>query len=184
MSQIQIWPDQEPGWLRRVRELDDFAALVRDRTAAERAYWISVGVRELGSYAAVGRVLGISDARVGRIVQTYRPTPAFGGWPEAEEILSRLYARELAALPPQLGHVWRALHAAFAEARVDRSWVDDPGEAMARAVEAVRPWTADCDQAALAALCRSWSRVQALAVADALTLGLIEHLPTPELARA
>ena len=53
---------------------------------------------------------------------------------------------------------------------VDDVWMEQPGELLAQEVEDIDPdeLLAGVEQAALAQSCRSWSRIQALAVLDDL----------------
>lgn len=73
---------------------------------------------------------------------------------------------------------WRALEWIVRSVVIDTTWLHDPAAFLAEGVDEADDLSDAVDAAALAAVCRSWSRVQALAVIDACLRSQTATLPT------
>lgn len=162
----------DPKWLAEAKaakdRMDKARALV-GVAADERAMWISRGVDEVGRKQAAAMLemsIGQVDKAIARARGLARPT----GLPTGEDLLWRLYELEM----PELAEPERrALTAIVRSTFLDPSWVEQPAELLAQEVEQLDPdeLPAGCEQAVLVQRCRSWTRIQALAVLDAMTTG-------------
>ena len=162
----------DPKWLveaKAAKDRMDKARALVGAAADERALWISRGVDEVGRKQAAAMLqisIGQVDKAIARARGLARPT----GLPAEEEILRRLYELEM----PQITEPERRVLAAIVRSTfLDPVWVEQPGELLAQEVETLDPdeLPAGAEQAVLAEKCRSWSRIQALAVLDAMTTG-------------
>ncbi|GAA1596215.1 hypothetical protein [Streptomyces globosus] len=174
-------PEQDtPEWLREVREAD--AAQDRLHRAAEeiadrRALAVARGVEEAGrggrqSVAArLGTRVGAVDKALARARGAARP----GFLPY--DLNDRLFTLEIAEITPLTTGQWQALHWLTRSLVVDATWLHDPAGLLAGEVEDAVPDGADT--AALAEAVRSWTRVQAIAVLEALRQDVdLTTLPT------
>ncbi|MFF6794346.1 hypothetical protein ACFY9C_35350 [Streptomyces filamentosus] len=153
---------------REVVAAADAKALVLDAEATRRGR---------GGAAEVAAELGVSKAAVSLAQKRARSAgEPHRGLPY--DTLQRLFAAELRGLPARPAGDWELLAWMLRSTVVAVTWLEEPGALLAGEVE-------DLDDeydgaAALAAACRSWSRVQALAVIDALLSGDLGALPVTE----
>lgn len=161
----------DPEWLVQAKAAKARGEEARSRAADERALWIAKGVREYGhkgrqrAAEELGVSLGNIDQALARARGLDRPTLL----PAPDELLERLYALELADLPPLPDAHWQVLRHVMHSTAVDVTWLHNPGDLLAQEVEAVDPDdAAGVDLADLARTCRGWARLQALAVLDSL----------------
>jgi hypothetical protein len=178
--------DTVPAWVARVRALDARAEALREGqadVADDRARIIYKAVRDYGRGGrdkAAGR-LGASVRAIDEAIKRARTASAPAGLPY--DLLERLYALELAELPPLPARLWQALAQILAGTFVDAAWVEQPGELIAQEVED-SDFPSDLGEedehetAALAETARSWTRIQALAVLDAITRRDLQTLPS------
>lgn len=124
---------------------------------------------------ALGTSIGQVDVALRRARTAERPT----GFPH--DLLGRLYALEAADLPPQPAEVWQAAAQVLHGTLVNVTWLEAPGQLLAlEAEDAAGEEIDEQDAKALAHAARSWSRVQALAVIDAIQRGAVDTLPGTE----
>ncbi|MGW7318294.1 hypothetical protein [Streptomyces sp. NPDC054865] len=83
------------------------------------------------------------------------------------DTLDRLLAAELRDLAPLPAAHWQALAWIVRGTVIDVTWLEEPGRLLAYEVEDLEEGAIH-DADALAAVCRSWSRAQALAAIDAI----------------
>ncbi|MCQ1582448.1 hypothetical protein [Streptomyces parvus] len=88
-------------------------------------------------------------------------------------------AAERETLPPLSGLQWEALAWLVRGTFIDVLWIEQPGELLAQEVEDAE-LDENLEPARLAEACRSFSRVQALAVIDACQCGNVVALPVKE----
>ncbi len=161
----------EPLWLREANAAHQRGEAAKARYADERAMWVAKGVAEHGrggrEYAA-GR-LGVTVGMVDRMLARARSLDRPSALPAPDELLERLYALELADMPPLPADWWHVLRHIAQTTAMDAAWLDHPGELLAQEVEDIDPdeLPAGVEQAALVQTCRAWGRLQALAVLDA-----------------
>lgn len=159
-----------PLWLREAEAAKARGEEARSRAADDRALWIAKGVEEHGrggrKYAA--EKLGISIGEVDKALARARGLGRTSLLPPADEVLERLYALELAEMEPLPAAAWALLCGMVRSTAVDVTWLEQPGELLAQEVEDMDPdeLPEGVEQAVLVQRCRSWSRVQALAVLD------------------
>lgn len=164
--------DETPDWLREAEAAKARGDDARTRAADDRARWILKGYEQYGrgGRQRVAELLGISVGEVDKALARARGLDRPSTLPSSEEILTRLYALELAELPPLPQAHWQVLRHVVRSTALDVTWLEQPGELLAQEVEDVDPddLPENVEQAVLAATCRSWTRIQALAVLDAL----------------
>lgn len=164
--------DDLPLWLREAEAAKARGEQARSRAADERALWIAKGVEEHGrggrkhAAEALGITIGEVDKALARARGLNRPT----GLPDADELLARLYTLEM---PPLTNAERRVLEYIARSTPLDVSWLEQPGELLAQEVEDIDPdeLPPGVEQAVLVEKCRSWARIQALAVLDAHNAG-------------
>jgi integrase len=165
-----------PLWLREAEAAKARGEEARSRAADDRARWILKGYEEYGrgGRQRVAEALGISVGEVDKALARARGLDRLAVLPEPEALLERLYALELADVPPLPEACWQVLRYVARSTAIDVTWLHNPGELLAQEVEDIDPdeLPDGVDQAALAQTCRAWTRVQALAVLDALSRGL------------
>ncbi|MEU9415952.1 hypothetical protein [Streptomyces sp. NPDC048272] len=169
-----------PDWLRGVHGADrELGRLHRaaEEIADRRASNILLGVRTAGKggrdtvAALLGTRVGAVDKAIARAKTAGRPDYL------PYDLLERILELELADVAPLTAGQWRALGWLIRGTVVDVTWLADPAGLLANEVE-----DADLngiDTTALAAAVRSWSRVQAIAVLEALRQES-DDLPTAE----
>lgn len=127
---------------------------------------------------AVAQALGTSVGQVDVALRRARTADRPTGLPH--DLLERLYAIEVAALPPQPAEVWQAAVQVLHGTLVDVTWLEQPGHLLAlEAEDAAGEEIDERDAKAFAHAARSWSRVQALAVIDVLQRRAADTLPRP-----
>jgi len=168
-----------PLWLREAETAKARGEEARSRAADERALWIAKGVAELGhrgrqqAAAMLGVSVGNIDQALARARGLGRGLGRTSLMPPADEVLERLYALELAEMEPLPEPYWQVLRYIVRSTAVDVTWLEQPGELLAQEVEDLDPdeLPEGVEQAVLAQRCRSWTRMQALAVLDKETAG-------------
>ncbi|TVL89795.1 hypothetical protein CD790_25705 [Streptomyces sp. SAJ15] len=153
------------GYDRRADNLRHQQSLIAD----ERAVTIATVV---AGYGRGGRNRAAAELAV-----------SVGQVDEAIKRARSVYARELAETPPLTAGLWQALVGIMHGTLVDVTWLDQPGQLLAGEVEDAIGEDVDEDEdeaAILAAAARSWSRIQALAVLDAIGRRDLDALPTKE----
>jgi len=170
-----------PPWLTEVKACDRRAEELRRAQgpiADERARIIAQAVADYGRGGrdwAAG-VLGVTVAQVDTAIKRARTSPRPSSLPH--DLLDRLYALEIADLPPLPAHLWQCLAQILTGTFVDATWIEQPGQLLAMEVEDAADEEADeADTKQLAAAARSWSRTQALAVIDAISRHDLDGLP-------
>lgn len=165
--------NETPDWLREAEAAKARGEDGRGRAADDRARWILKGYQEYGrgGRQQVADLLGISVGEVDKALARARGLERPSGLPSPDDLLARLYALELAELPPLPEPHWQVLRHLVRSTAIDASWLEQPGELLAQEVEDLDPGDLPpgAEQAVLAQACRNWSRIQALAVLDALT---------------
>ncbi len=173
-----------PLWLREAEAAKARGEKARSGAADDRARWILKGYKEYGrgSRQRIADELGVTVAAVDQALARARGLDRPSTLPPAEQLLERLYALELAELQPLPAYHWQVLAHLVRGTAIDVTWLHDPGGLLAQEVDDVDPeeLPSGMDKDDLAQACRSWSRVQALAVLDALTVGGIDALPMKE----
>jgi hypothetical protein len=150
----------------------------RERTAGAddkaRAIAEEVARRGRGGQKVVADELGVSEKTVSQAVARARTAgDPFRALPH--DTFDRLLAAERSELPPLPARHWQVLAQILRGIDVDVDWLEGPGHRLAGEVEDLED---EYDGAAgLADACRSWSRVQALAVIDALQRDDTDALP-------
>ncbi|GAA2626408.1 hypothetical protein GCM10010411_74160 [Actinomadura fulvescens] len=163
--------------LQQVRRREARVALARTQVADERAAVIDAGVAahraERGSkleeaVRAVAEELGVTPKTVHQARARARRATAVRGLPA--DILERLFAAEIADLPPMPESWWRVLTWVVGGIAFDPLWVENqPGLLLADEITQAGPDIGDPQLVAdLAERCASWSRATALAVIDLL----------------
>jgi len=172
----------DPPWLAEVKACDQRAEKLRQAQgpiADERARIIAQAVADYGRGGrdwAAGH-LGVTVAQVDTAIKRARTSPRPTGLPH--DLLDRLYALELADLPPLPAHLWQSLAQILMGTFVDATWIEQPGQLLAMEVEDSAGEEVDeADAQQLADAARSWSRTQALAVIDAISRRDLDGLPS------
>jgi cob(I)alamin adenosyltransferase len=164
-----------PLWLREANAAKARGEEARSRAADERALWIAKGVAELGHRGRqqAAAMLGVSVGNIDQALARARGLGRTSLMPPADEVLERLYALELAEMEPLPEPYWQVLRYIVRSTAVDVTWLEQPGELLAQEVEDLDPdeLPEGVEQAVLAQRCRSWTRMQALAVLDTETAG-------------
>ena len=129
-----------------------------------------------GGSAAVAAELDVSRKTVSQAIARAKgaQSPRRGLPVDTLQRVLILERAELAALPAR--H-WQLIEHLASGLRLVPTWVSDPGGCLAREVEA-SDLGSPADREAVSAVCRNWTRVQALAVWDACHQGLTDELPT------
>ncbi|MFN2636933.1 MAG: hypothetical protein ABR585_07905 [Gemmatimonadaceae bacterium] len=172
-----------PHWLREAETAKARGDEARSRAADDRARWIAKGVEEYGrgGRKRAADELGISVGEVDKALARARGLERLTTLPDAEELLARLYALELAEVPPLPAEHWEVLRHLVRSTALDSAWLHSPGDLLAQEVEDLESDEVPADVTqALTQACRSWSRTAALAVLDALARGEHADLPTVE----
>lgn len=164
-----------PLWLREAETAKARGDEARSRAADDRARWILKGVEEhgRGGRQHAAGLLNISVGEVDKAIARARGLDMSSMLPAPEDLLERLYELELAELAPMPDSHWQVLRWVVRSTVVDAVWLERPGELLAQEVEDIDPGELPegLEQAALALTCRSWNRIQALAVLDSLRQG-------------
>ena len=172
---------EQPDWVYEVHACDLRGEDLRDaqgRLADERAHIIAKAV---AGYGRGGRdiaaeKLGVKVLAIDTAIKRARNAPPPSGLPY--DILDRLYALELAELPPLPARLWQGLAQIMAGTLVDFTWVEQPSRIIAQDVAECAGEELDEDDAKqLADAARSWTRIQALAVLDAVLRRDLDVLP-------
>jgi cob(I)alamin adenosyltransferase len=165
-----------PLWLREANAAKARGEEARRRSADDRARWIAKGVTELGHRGRqqAAAMLGVSVGNIDQALARARGLGRTSLMPPADDLLERLYALELTEMEPLPEPYWQVLRYIVRSTAVDVTWLEQPGELLAQEIEDLDSGELPdgVDQAALAQTCRSWTRVQALAVLNALSHGL------------
>lgn len=171
-----------PQWLTEALAADARGEEARSRAADDRARWIAKGVAEhgRGGRQQAADALGITVGQVDKALARARGLDRPSLLPPADELLERLYALEMADLAPLPDAHWQVLRYLVRSTGVDVTWLHDPGELLAQEVEDLDPGELPegVEQAVLAQTCRGWSRIQGLAVLDALAQDGQNQAPT------
>ncbi|GGY71536.1 hypothetical protein GCM10010363_61130 [Streptomyces omiyaensis] len=133
--------------------------------------------RGRGGPKAIATELGVSEKTVSQAISRARKAAA----PDRSlphDTLERLLSAELPGLPPLPASHWQTLAYVLNGTVIDLTWIESPHLLLAGEVD-------DLDDEyegvpALAAACRALTRVQALAVIDALLRGDLAALPTKD----
>ena len=174
------------GWARRLDVR--LAEVERHRgevLPGERAAAIADAVAEAGrgGRERVARHLGVS---VGAVDQAQRRARDGGLAPARSlpaDTLARVLALELSGVRPLPRAWWKVLVWVVRSVALDVVWLEQPGELLAQEVEDLDPADLDrgsVDTVGLAAACRSWTRVQALAVLDRCARADLDALPATD----
>jgi hypothetical protein len=146
---------------------------VRRAAAVERA----VAMAGRGGRTAVAEFLGVSVNAIDKALQLARSRPAVTVQSLPPGTFRRLLAIEVREVTPLARSQWEALAWLVRGIAFDVLWINEPGVLLADEIE-----DADLDArvgpASIAAACRSWSRVQALAVIDCCMRSDLDTLPT------
>lgn len=163
-----------PAWLKAVKAAE--ARIERGRHIMttggdDRARAIAAAVEQLGGHTwAIMSVAGILGAKPNQVYVARRrahSAPAPQHLPD--DLLGQLYALELAEMPPLPARLWQALAQILAGTLVDITWIEQPGRFIACEVEdSIGEEVDEADAKRLADAARSWTRIQALAVLDAI----------------
>lgn len=170
-----------PEWLAKVRACDVRSDQLRDALAPiadERARIIAnaVAAHGRGGRDAVAAQLGVSVAQVDQAIKRARTRTWPTGLPY--DLLDRLYALELADLPPLPAHLWHGLAQIMGGTVIDVTWIEQPAALIAQEVEDAAGEEIDEDDAKqLADAARTWTRTQALAILDAIRRQDLDALP-------
>ncbi|MFF5893820.1 hypothetical protein ACFY72_34390 [Streptomyces globisporus] len=155
---------------------DERAAGADDKA---RAIYDEAVRRGRGGPRQLAEELGVSEKTISQAIARARNAPSTSGRTLPPDTLERLLAAERETLPPLAALQWEALAWLVRGTIVDVVWIEQPGEILAQEVE-----DAELDEmvepALLAEACRSFSRVQALAVIDACQCGNVAALPVKE----
>jgi hypothetical protein len=171
-----------PPWLADVRLCDlraDDLRQAQAELADERARIIAQAVADHGrggrDWAAAQ--LGVTVIQVDTAIKRARTSTRPTGLPH--DLLDRLYALELAEVSPLPAHLWHSLAQILMGTLVDVTWIEQPGRLVALDVEDSAGEEVDeADAKRLADAARSWTRIQALAVIDAVGRQDLDALPT------
>ncbi|WP_143267177.1 hypothetical protein [Amycolatopsis thailandensis] len=146
---------------------------LRRAEAVERA----VAMAGRGGRTAVAEFLGLGVNTIDKMLHLARSGPAVMVRSLPPGTFRRLLAAEVSEVAPLARSQWGALAWLIRGIAFDEMWIDAPGVLLAEEVE-----DADLDAgfapARIAAACRSWSRVQALAVIDCCLRSDLDPLPT------
>jgi hypothetical protein len=155
--------DNIPAWVSAVRaadaETERLKTVALPEIADRRARTIAAAVASYGKGGrqVVADILGCKVLQVDEAIRRARG-------------VQQTYAEALAEIPPLPDASWQVLRWVVRSTVVDDVWLEQPGELLAQEVEDIDPdeLPAGVEQAALAQSCRSWNRIQALAVLDDL----------------
>ncbi|MFF4344299.1 hypothetical protein ACFY00_30770 [Kitasatospora sp. NPDC001540] len=155
---------------------DEKAHLVAELVAVERRAGADLPKDNPRKRAAdlLGVALGTVDKALARAKERARPSFLPGN------LLEQLLDLELAEVPPLRREQWQAIAHVVSGTVVDSTWLHNPGELLAWDLEEAGLEYGDLegwDTAPLAAAARSWRRVQALAVLEAIRQGALDSLP-------
>lgn len=162
------------SWTDRIKAIDARADELRYALAPladERARIIAdeVAARGRGGRQQVAADLEVTVAQVDQAIKRARTALRPSGLPF--DLLERLYALEVAELPPLAAHLWQSLAQTLQGTFIDATWIEQPGEIIAQEVEDATGDDEEFlpeDSPTMAAAARSWTRMQALAVLDAI----------------
>ncbi|MGW1189260.1 hypothetical protein [Streptomyces sp. NPDC002559] len=152
-----------------------------ERTAGadDKARAIAAEVARLGGGKAAAEELaaelGVTPKTVFQAITRAKRAPAPGRVLPGDT-LERLLAAELKAVAPLAPLQWEFLAWLVRGTVIDPVWIEQPGQLLAHEVEDADP-VEGIDPEALAAVCRGWSRAQALAVIDTCQRDDIASLP-------
>lgn len=168
-------------WVDEVRTCDLRAEDLRraqSPVADERARIIAGAVARYGRRGRdrAAAELGVTVAQIDTAIKRARTAPRPTGLPH--DLLERLYTLELSEVPALPAHLWRALGQILTGTFVDVTWIEHPGHLVALEVEdAAGEEVDEADAKQLADAARSWPRLQALAVLDAIGRHDLDALP-------
>ncbi|MGW8985161.1 hypothetical protein ACWGQ9_21150 [Streptomyces parvus] len=151
----------------RAAGADDKARAIADEAAR----------RGRGGPRQLADELGVSEKTISQAIARARNAPSSSGRTLPPDTLERLLAAEVEALPPLRELQWEALAWIVRSTFIDVLWIEQPGELLAQEVEDAENIITIKEPALLAETCRSFSRVQALAVIDACQRGDVATLP-------
>jgi hypothetical protein len=124
----------------------------------------------------IAEALGVKANQVYVAMRRAKTAAQPSGLPH--DLLERLYALELADLKPLPRGAWLAAAHALHGVYVEQTWLEQPGHLLAQEAEDLDEDEVPADAVrALAEAARSWTRIQALAVIDALQRGELAALP-------
>jgi hypothetical protein len=173
----------DEGYRRRVAVAESRIARGNaERTAGadDRARAIAgeVGRRGRGGARQVADELGVSEKAISEAVRRARGLS--GGYHALPgDTLERLLAAELPSVGPLAEAQWQALAWLVRGIVIDPLWIGLPGQLLACEVEDAE-LEPEFSPDVIADACRSWTRVQALAVIDACQRDALDTLPTKE----
>ncbi|RSS38910.1 hypothetical protein [Streptomyces sp. WAC08241] len=165
--------------LRQAEQRIDHGTRERSAGADDKARAIAdeVARRGHGGAKSLAGDLGVSEKTISQAVtrarnagNPYRALP--------HDTLDRLLALELRDIPALPAEHWQALAYIVNDTIIDITWLEEPSLLLADEAEDLddeHEGTAD-----LATACRNWTRIQALAVIDAILRGDLAALPTQE----
>ncbi|MBK3583191.1 hypothetical protein JHN49_05465 [Streptomyces sp. MBT57] len=153
----------------RAAGADDKARAIADEAAR----------RGRGGPRQLAEKLGVSEKTISQAIARARTAPSSSARALPADTLERLLAAERETLPPLSGLQWEALAWLVRGTIIDVLWIDQPGELLAREVEGAE-LDENVEPALLTEACRSFSRVQALAVIDACQSGNVAALPVKD----
>jgi hypothetical protein len=132
--------------------------------------------RGRGGAKQVAAEINVSEKTVSQAIARARSLPRSPARRLPVDTLERLFSAELETLAPLSPLQWRALAWIVRGTVIDPVWVGEPGELLAQEVEDAE-LDGGVEVTALAAACRGWTRVQALAVIDACQREDLAALP-------
>ncbi|WP_219152224.1 hypothetical protein [Amycolatopsis sp. TNS106] len=146
---------------------------LRRAEAVERA----VAMAGRGGRAAVAEFLGVGVNTIDKMLHLARTSPAVTVRSLPPGTFRRLLAVEASEVAPLARSQWEALAWLIRGIAFDETWINEPGVLLADEIGDAE-LDAGFDPARIAAACRSWSRVQALAVIDCCLRSDLGTLPT------
>jgi hypothetical protein len=152
----------------------------RSAGADDRARAIADEVKRRGRGGAnsLAQELGVTNSAISNAVVRARGIDAAGHRRLPMDTLERLLALEADELAPLPASWWAVLEWIVRSTFIDETWLHDPAALLADEVEDTDDVPDSIGAAALASVCRSWNRTQALAVIDACLRGEAAALPT------
>ncbi|MGW4828908.1 hypothetical protein ACWEOG_15100 [Amycolatopsis japonica] len=145
---------------------------LRRAEAVERA----VTLAGRGGRAAVAEFLGVGVNTIDKMLHLARSGPAVMVHSLPPGTFRRLLAVEVSEVAPLTRSQWEALAWLIRGIAFDETWINEPGVLLAEEVKDAE-LDAGFDPARIEAACRSWSRVQALAVIDCCLRSGLDPLP-------